>query len=163
MFSFASRTSSARYIHARRTDGPRLAAFLSFTPHFRPRFNELDDDVSRQAVLIFSSDPLAAALLGAVVELAEHTPNFARHDEPARSALLRVRPRLVLIDCDHDESCCDEFIGPALMTGAQILLFRSYRTRSDRDTFAARLSLRIMDMPADHNVLTTLLTTMIAE
>ena len=119
--------------------------------------------MSRQAVLIFSNDPLAAALLGAVVELAAHTPNFPRQDESARGALLRVRPRLVLIDCDHEESCCDEFIGPALMTGAQILLFRSHRTRSDRDTFAARLSLRSMDLPSDYNVLTTLLTTMIAE
>ena len=119
--------------------------------------------MSRQAVLIFSSDPLAAALLGAVVELAAHVPHFARHDEAARSALRRVRPRLVLIDCDHQESCCDEFVGPALMTGARILLFRSRRTRSDRDAFTTRLSLRIMDMPLEHEVLTELLRDLTAE
>lgn len=119
--------------------------------------------MSRQAVLIFSPDPLAAALLGAAVELAGHTPHFARQDEPARSALLRVRPRLVLIDCDHEESCCDEFVGPALMTGSRVLLFRGHRTRSDKREFATRLSLRIMDMPSDHDVFTELLREMLAE
>ena len=118
--------------------------------------------MSVDAVLIFSNDPLAAALLGAAVELAGHMPHFARHDEAARSALLRVRPRLALIDCDHEESCSDEFIGPALMTGARVLLFRSHRTRRDMSAFADRLALRVMDMPSEHDVLTSLLREMLA-
>jgi DNA-binding response OmpR family regulator len=113
--------------------------------------------VSRHAVLVLSSDALAAALLGAAVELAGHVPHFARQGEPARTALLRVRPRLVLIDCDHDESCTDEFVGPALMTRGKILLFRSRRSEHDRSAFAERLSLRVIDMPLDHAALTTLL------
>ena len=119
--------------------------------------------MSVKAVLIFSSDPLAAALLGAAIELAGHTPHFARQDELARSALLRVRPRLVLIDCDHEESCSDEFVGPALMTGAQVLLFRSHRTQRDMAAFADRLSLRIVRMPAQHEELTTLLREMLSK
>ena len=119
--------------------------------------------MSVKAVLIFSSDPLSAALLGAAIELAGHTPHFARQDELARSALLRVRPRLVLIDCDHEESCSDEFVGPALMTGAQVLLFRSHRTQSDMDAFADRLSLRIVSMPAQYEKLTTLLSEMLSK
>jgi DNA-binding response OmpR family regulator len=115
------------------------------------------DDVSRHAVLVLSSDALAAALLGAAVELAGHVPHFARQGEPARSALLRVRPKLVLIDCDHEESCTDEFVGPALMTGGKVLIFRSRRTEHDRTEFAERLSLRVVDMPLDHTALTTLL------
>lgn len=118
--------------------------------------------MSRHAVLIFSSDPLAAALLGAAVELAGHMPHFALRDEPARSALLRVRPRLVLIDCDHEETCTDEFVGPALMTSARVLLFRSHHTRRDMGEFAARLSLRIVDMPSEHEALTELLREMLA-
>ena len=109
------------------------------------------------AVLIFSSDALAAALLGAAVELAGHVPHFARQGEPARSALLRVRPNLILIDCDHEETCADEFVGPALMASAQILLFRSRRTEHDRTAFATRLSLKVVDMPLDHEALTRLL------
>lgn len=113
--------------------------------------------MSRHAVLILSSDALAAALLGAAVELSGYQPHFARQAEPARSALLRVRPRLVLIDCDHEESCSDEFVGPALMTGSTVLLFRSRRTEQNRDEFAERIALRVIDMPLDHRELTTVL------
>jgi hypothetical protein len=137
--------------------GPRLAASKSFAQQFRPVSSSSDDDVSFHAVLILSSDPLAAALLGAAVELAGHVPHFQRRDESARNALLRVRPKLALIDCDHEESCSDEFVGPALMTGARILLFRSQRTQRDMTEFATRLSLRIVDMPTEHEALTALL------
>ena len=74
---------------------------------------------------------------------------------------MRVRPQLVLIDCDHEESCSDEFVGPALMTGARILLFRSHRTQRDMSAFADRLKLRVMDMPTEHSVFSALLEQML--
>jgi chemotaxis response regulator CheB len=126
-------------------------------PPLRFEIAKPSDDVSHHAVLVLSSDALAAALLGAAVEFAGHVPHFARQGEPARTALLRVRPKLVLIDCDHEESCTDEFVGPALMTGGKVLLFRSRRTEQDRTAFADRLSLRVVDMPLDHTTLTTIL------
>jgi hypothetical protein len=115
-----------------------------------------------ESVLVFSSDPLAAALLGAAVELAGHLPHFVREGESARVTLLRVRPRLILVDCDHEEACSDEFVGPALMTEARVLLFRSRRTERDVSEFAARLSLRVVEMPMEHDALTALLLEMLA-
>jgi hypothetical protein len=115
------------------------------------------DDVSRNPVLVLSSDPLAAALLGAAIELAGHAPRFPQSDESPRSALLRVRPRLVVIDCDHEDACAEAFIGPALMTGSQVVLFRSRRTRRDVSEMANRLGLRTVEMPAEHESLTSLL------
>jgi hypothetical protein len=113
--------------------------------------------VSRHAVLVFSSDPLAAALLGAAIELAGHEPHFSQANESARNALLRVRPRLTVIDCDHEEACSEAFIGPALMTGSRVLLFRSRRTRRDIGDLADRLDVTVMDMPAEQETLTTIL------
>jgi len=110
--------------------------------------------VSRHAVLVLSSDPLAAALLGAAIELAGHVPRFPQSDEAARMALLRIRPRLVVIDCDHEDGCSDAFIGPALMTGSRVLLFRSRRTQRDVTELTGRLGLRVMDMPMEHESLT---------
>jgi hypothetical protein len=117
----------------------------------------LDDDVSRNPVLVLSSDPLAAALIGAAIELAGHSPRFPQHDEAPRGALLRVRPRLVLIDCDHEDACSEAFVGPALMTGSQVMLFRSRRTRRDVTEMAERLGLRTIEMPIEHESLTRLL------
>jgi hypothetical protein len=118
---------------------------------YSPRRNDTtsSDDVRRFAVLIFSSDPLAAALLAAAIELAGHAPYFEQPGESARESLRRVRPRLVLVDCDHAESCSDEFIGPALMTDARVLLFRSKRTERDVREFAARLKLRVINLPLE--------------
>jgi hypothetical protein len=117
----------------------------------------LDDDVSRNPVLVISPDPLAAALLGAAIELAGHAPRFPQADESPRGALLRVRPRLVFIDCDHEDACSETFVGPALMTGSQVMLFRSRRTRRDVDELAQRLGLRTLEMPQQHDSLTTVL------
>ena len=113
--------------------------------------------MSRHSVLVLSSDPLSAALLGAAIELAGHVPRFPQSEEAARAALLRVRPRLVLIDCDHEDGCTDGFIGPALMTGSRVLLFKSRRTRRDATELSQRLGIGVMDMPMEHESLTRLL------
>jgi hypothetical protein len=112
--------------------------------------------VSRHAVLIISDDPLSAALLGAAAELAGHAPHFPAPQETVRAALLRLRPRAVLIDCSH-EACADGFIGPALMTGAKVQLFASRNTPGEARDVARRLGLTIAELPMEHESLTTLL------
>jgi hypothetical protein len=109
--------------------------------------------VSRQDVLILSADALAAALLGAAVELAGHHPNFPEPHEAAREALRRVRPRLVVADCDHEDACTEAFVGPAIMTGAHVLLFDSKRHGDQGVTVARRLGLDVVHLPEDHDVL----------
>ena len=121
-----------------------------------------DDDVRRVPVLVLSSDPLAAALLGAAIELAGYALRFPDPSESPRTALLRARPRLVVVDCDHEEACSDAFIGPALMTGSRVLLFRSPRTRRDVSELSTRIGLRVAEMPMAHEPLTRLLRQMLA-
>jgi DNA-binding NtrC family response regulator len=115
-----------------------------------------DGAASRHDVLLLSADPLASALVGAAVELAGHAPRFPRAGESARDALRRLRPRVVLVDCDH-EACSEEFIGPALMTGARVQLFRSRRTQRDTSDAARRLGLSIVEFPMEPDALTAFL------
>ena len=82
---------------------------------------------------------------------------FPQSAESPRNALLRVRPRLVVIDCDHEDACTEAFVGPALMTGSQVVLFRSRRTQRDVSEMANRLGLRTVEMPQEHRELTSLL------
>jgi DNA-binding response OmpR family regulator len=109
--------------------------------------------LSRHAVLILSADALAAALLGAAVELAGHQPHFPEMNEVAREALRRVRPRLIIVDCDHPDACAESFVGPALMTGSQLLLFDSHRNRDRAVNVARRLGLDVVHLPEDQDVL----------
>ncbi len=143
--------------HPTQGNGPRLAAYEILRNDPLLDSERGSDDVSRQAVLIISSDPLAAALLAAAVELAGHMPQFVQADERARLALMRVRPRLILVDCDHNEACGDEFVGPAIMTGASVVLFRSRRSTVDRSDLSERHGLRILDMPTEHASITSIL------
>lgn len=106
--------------------------------------------MSLPAVLVFSSDPLAAALLAAAIELAGCAPHFAFDQESARAAVKRVRPRLVLIDCDHEETCSEEFIGPAIMMDAKVLLFRSHATQRDVRDLVDRMTLQVIGLPDEH-------------
>lgn len=115
-----------------------------------------DGAVSRHDVLLLSADPLASALLGAAVELAGHAPHFPRAGEAAWAALRRLRPRAALIDCDH-EACSDGFIGPALMTGVRVRLYRSPRTQCDASDVARRLGLAIVELPVEPEALTAFL------
>jgi hypothetical protein len=114
-------------------------------------------DVTRSAVLILSEDPLGAALIGAAVELAGLEPAFPSDREPPRDALLRVRPRLALVDCDHEAACAPSFVGPALMTGARVLLLGSRRGRRNAGSLAGSYGLRAVTLPADLGVVAELL------
>lgn len=107
--------------------------------------------------MIFSEDPLAAALIGAAVELAGFEPTFPTNGEPPRAALLRERPGLVLVDCDHDAACRPSFFGPVLMTGARLMLVGSHRTRRDAADVASRLGLRAVTLPSDLETIAALL------
>ena len=158
MFTTDGRTSSPACPARPAGSGPALARDYGFTRHWeRPSDPSTDGDVSRHDVLILSADPLAAALLGAAVELAGHVPSFPQPHEGARAALIRLRPRVVLVDCDHDEACSEEVIGPALMTGASVQLFSAPRSARNATALAHRLGLTLVRLPMEHGDFTTLL------
>ena len=108
-------------------------------------------------VLILSTDPLAAALLGAAVELVGHTPHFPRENENPRDTLRRVRPAVVLIDCDHEGACSETFFGPAMMTGARLAVFSSSRSRRALEPIAAEFGVHVFALPLDFDELSRIL------
>lgn len=109
--------------------------------------------MSRNDVLILSTDPLAAALLGAAVESVGHQPRFSEPHEAAREALRRVRPRAVLIDGDDADACAEAFLGPALMTGARVLVFAARGGANRGAALARRAGIDVVRLPDDHEKL----------
>jgi hypothetical protein len=110
-----------------------------------------------RGVLIFSSDPLAGALLGAAAELAGLSPHFPLKNEQARDALLRVRPAVALIDCDHEGACTESFFGPALMAGARVAVFSSSRSVRVLEPIAAEYGVRTFQLPLEMEELVDIL------
>lgn len=92
---------------------------------------------------------MTAALVGAAIEAANVAVVFARHDETPREALLRARPAVVAIDCEHDEACSEAFIGPVVMTGAAVAVFGPPRLSRDLLGASRRFSIAAFCLPDD--------------
>lgn len=99
------------------------------------------------SVLVMSADPLAAALLGALVELEGYTPHFLREGEGPRDALRRVRPAVALIDCESPEARSAAVIGPARMMGARVALFGRPAIADLVEQCAAEFGVAILGVP----------------
>ncbi len=113
-------------------------------------------------VLVLTSDAFGSALLGAAVEFSGHRPVFPLVRESARAALVRVRPRVVLVETAHEEAGNESFLGPAIMTGARPLLVYA-GDQTDQQaialarTLAERLNIPLIVLPGETERLVALL------
>lgn len=80
-------------------------------------------DNPQQLVLILSHDPLAAALLGGLVETLGYSVHFRRTPESAEDSLRRVRAKICLVDCADPRACREDFFGHATMRGICVVIF----------------------------------------
>jgi len=76
-----------------------------------------------QLVLILSHDPVAAVLLGGLVETLGYEVHFAHPPESGDDSLRRVKPRICLVDSSDPLSCRTEFFGRAAMRGVSVVIY----------------------------------------
>ena len=74
-------------------------------------------------VLILSTDAIAGALLGALIETLGYSVRFTQPPETADQTIRRVRPTVCLLDCEDPETRSDEFLGHAAMRGISVVVF----------------------------------------
>src|SRR5947208_17121846 len=78
------------------------------------------------SVLVLADEPVIAALVGMLVELAGHQPVFATAGEPFINALRRLRPlAVVVIGADVDDAKSDLFYAAAARRGIGVVVFGS--------------------------------------
>ncbi len=82
-----------------------------------------------------------------LVDLSGHRAAQPRSDETVGAAILRVRPGLLLLDCEHDCACEEEAYEMAVSVGARVLLFTPSRSHAEVADFAAMRGLRSMALP----------------
>jgi len=104
--------------------------------------------VALDSVLILAREEVVAALLGMLVEIKGLQPRFLGSAEPAEDAILRDRPRAVIIDCDHPE-CRDTLLEIIRMAGALPILFSPSRMQPELRSVADRHGLRSFTLPTD--------------
>ena len=87
-------------------------------------------------VLILVRDILGAGLLAALVEGRDLQPVFPFAGERAESAIERLRPSRVLLECFHPAARSDEFFTAARTVGSRIILFAPATPWGDCETIA---------------------------
>jgi hypothetical protein len=98
-------------------------------------------------ILVIAKEPLIQTLMCSLVDLSGHQAAQPRSDETAAAAILRVRPGLLLLDCEHDCACEEEAYEAAAAVGSEVLLFTPSRTHAEVADFAAGRGLRSMALP----------------
>ncbi|HKG91607.1 MAG TPA: hypothetical protein VKA84_06950 [Gemmatimonadaceae bacterium] len=101
-------------------------------------------------VLVLSDDPMAAALLGILAELAHRVPAFAHPGERPEDALARVRPLfVVLLDGSLDAARSDLFFARAAKRQVGIAIFGVPGQAQELAARARERGIPWFDMPID--------------
>jgi len=90
-----------------------------------PRADRDGSAPGKHIVLILSSDVVAAALLGALVETLGYLVRFYHPPEIPDEAFRREKPSVALIDCKDPTVMNDEVLGRARMRGVSVVIFGS--------------------------------------
>ena len=99
-------------------------------------------------MLILAREEVVAALLGMMVELRGLQPRFLGRAEPIEDAILREKPRAVVIDCDHPDFR-DELLETIKNAGARPVVFSPFRLKPEVRSAAERHGIRSFTLPTD--------------
>jgi DNA-binding NtrC family response regulator len=106
-----------------------------------------------QLVLILSNDPVAAALLGGLVETLGYDVHFAQPPESPEDSLRRVKPRICLVDCGDPLSSRSDFLGRAAMRGVSVVIYGTPEALERVREVAKAHDLDTLLMPPELNAL----------
>jgi AmiR/NasT family two-component response regulator len=98
-------------------------------------------------ILVIAREPLIQTLMCSLVDLSGHHAAQPWSDESVVDAVLRLRPQLILLDCEHDAACEDGAYLAAASVGAAVLLFTPSRSRAEVADLAAERGLQSMALP----------------
>jgi len=107
-----------------------------------------DGGPGKYVVLILSTDPVAAALLGGLVETLGYLVRFYGPPEPAETALRRERPSIALIDCADPTLMREDVLGRARMRDVSVVIFGTPDALRSVRALVAEHDLDTLIMPA---------------
>jgi hypothetical protein len=110
--------------------------------------NRHRDTTITSRILVLAREPLAAALIGMLLELDKYEPAFAMPEESPEEAVRRVRPVLVIL-LDGSLEAANSDVFHARAKGTPVILFGTQRTEAMVRTIAEARRLRWFAMPVD--------------
>ena len=109
----------------------------------------------KPSILIVANEEVISALLGAMVELDGYIPLFPAADESPLTAVCRLRPDLLLLDCEHEFAWDAHAMRCVPETGTRSLLFSAMRSQREVEQIAARYSAPAFVLPVAYRDFTS--------
>lgn len=103
-----------------------------------PCTHDVDGVMQEVSVLILVRDILGAGLLAALVDSTGRTPVFPVPGERAESAVERLRPSWILVECHHQAARSDGFYTAVAGAGARVIVFAPGPPWADCEELARR-------------------------
>jgi DNA-binding NtrC family response regulator len=104
-------------------------------------------------VLIVARDENIGSLMESLVDCAGYRPVHPAADERPLAALARIRPDILLLDCDHTMVLNEALHEAAHAAGSRVVLFSAAHPAWELDRFAQRRGLRSVALPANPTVI----------
>ena len=104
-------------------------------------------------ILILSSDSVAAALVGALIETLGCVVKFAAAPDVVEDSVRRWRPKICLVDCVDPALCNGVTVGRAQMRGIPVVVFGTSGALDRVAALVTEHSIDTLRMPADAGVL----------
>ena len=100
-------------------------------------------------VLILVRDLLGGGLFAALAEGVDMQPVFPFAGERPESAVERLRPSFILVECYHPAARADSFFAAAAAARSQVVLFAPAAPWEDCEQIAQRHSVKAFVHPAE--------------
>ena len=110
-------------------------------------------------VLILVRDILGGGLFGALAEDVDRRPLFPIPGERPESAVERLRPAWILLECHHPAARSDAFFAATEAASSRVILFAPAAPWEDSEEIAKRRSVAAFVHPANGQSLSDLVRT----
>ena len=146
-----SRTTRTRQALQRGTPRPQL--------HSSDGMQKLAHDGIRQGepVLLLTSHPGALSLISTFVAISGHEPIVPRDDEPIEQAVMRIMPRVSIVDFEHPGAASMRIEDQLIRSGSRVILFSTWYTSLEARARAMSMRALYFALPIEHGKFDALL------
>lgn len=108
-------------------------------------------------MLLLTSHPGALSLLSTFVAISGHDPLVPRDDESIEQAVLRIRPRVSIVDFEHPGAASPRVEGHLLQANSRVIVFSAWYRSLDASARATSMNALFFSLPIEHHAFDTLL------